>query len=500
MTHPTAQPEHSTADRRPASPLLATIVRHSYHAPRHPWAGAIATWSAALLLGLGVAGAGALATWRGALPQLLGAVHLEPVSPNTTDVVDSVEITPPTPVAAQQAAAPSADPASTVEQISVGRGDTLVSLLSDAGAPRDQVHGAVEAIRPLFDPRDLKEGQPVNLIIDQGADDTPPRLVGLAVQTDADRVVRVQRDDTGGFTASEERPPLTRSVVRFAATIDDSLYGAASQAGLPVAVTTDVIRAFSYDIDFQRDIHAGDRFEVLVERFADDNGATVKWGDFLFARLVTGADELIIYRYAPSDDGIADFFTPKGDSVRKALLRTPIDGARISSGFGMRRHPILGYSKMHKGIDFAAPTGTPVLAAGDGVIDTIGLNGSYGNYVRLRHSTEYSTAYAHLSRFAKGLKPRQRIRQGDVIGYVGTTGRSTGPHLHYEILTRGRQVNPAGVKFRSGRSLAGKELVKFKDRQRAVDRMLRDLPIVTAAIPDAPPLLATPHPSVATAE
>ena len=166
----------------------------------------------------------------------------------------------------------------------------------------------------------------------------------------------------------------------------------------------------------------------------------------------------------------------------RAKIRMAIDGARISSGFGMRRHPVLGYSKMHKGIDFAAPTGTPILAAGDGVVDKIGRAGAYGNYIRLRHDGKYSTAYAHMSRFARGLKPGSRVRQGQTIGYVGTTGRSTGPHLHYEILTAGKQVNPQGVKFQTGRRLTGKELAAFNARKRKSDSELAEAPVLSAMV------------------
>ena len=177
------------------------------------------------------------------------------------------------------------------------------------------------------------------------------------------------------------------------------------------------------------------------------------------------------YRFVDRD-GMADFYNEKGESLRKALLKTPIDGARLTSGFGNRMHPILGYSAFHKGVDFAAPTGTPIQAAGDGVIEQRNWNGSYGNYVRIRHSAEYATAYAHLSRFAAGLKEGARVRQGQVIGFVGSTGRSTGPHLHYEILRRGAQVNPVNVKFPTGRKLDGIDLTRFRFARTETDRTM----------------------------
>ncbi|PJI41099.1 M23 family metallopeptidase, partial [Ferrovibrio sp.] len=175
-----------------------------------------------------------------------------------------------------------------------------------------------------------------------------------------------------------------------------------------------------------------------------------------------------------SDGGDADYFTPAGSSVRKALLRTPIDGARLTSGFGLRRHPILGYSLMHKGVDFGAQTGTPIQAAGDGVVETAGWHGGYGQYVRIKHGNGYATAYAHMSRI--GVKNGQRVRQGQVIGAVGTTGRSTGPHLHYEVMQNGKQISPTGVRFPSGRKLEGREFERFRRAAGALDEEFRETP------------------------
>ena len=179
-----------------------------------------------------------------------------------------------------------------------------------------------------------------------------------------------------------------------------------------------------------------------------------------------------LYRFTPSDDQATDYFTAKGSSGKRMLMRTPIDGARLTSGFGLRRHPILGYNKLHRGVDFGAATGTPVMAAGNGVIETASWFGGYGRYVRLRHVNTYSTAYAHLSRFARGVKPGMRVRQGQVIGYVGTSGRSTGPHLHYEVLVKAAQINPMGVKLPTGRTLSGRDLAAFQENVARIATLL----------------------------
>jgi murein DD-endopeptidase MepM/ murein hydrolase activator NlpD len=286
-------------------------------------------------------------------------------------------------------------------------------------------------------------------------------LVSLSLQPSVDRDLQVTRDLDGGFTAFAVDRPLTHRNVAVRGEINSSLFEATQEAGVPVAVIAAAIKAFSYDVDFQRDIQPGDSFEFVYDRLDDEDGNLAKPGDLLYASLTLSGKTYEIYRYEMSD-GFVDYFNPKGESVRKALLRTPVDGARITSGYGMRNHPILGYSKMHKGVDFGAPTGTPIFAAGDGIITKMGPFSSYGNYIRLKHNATYVTAYAHISRFAKGLHVGSRVHQGDVIAYVGATGRATGPHLHFEVLVNGAQVNPTSVKLPSGSKLAGADLKKFK--------------------------------------
>lgn len=493
------------------NPLLRSIVRHSYERPRLPWFRFGAAVAGAALLGIGI-GIGSAGLIFPAEPEET-VVATAQAPAGEFDSPDNVLAMPGEPPSEDQEGAGSEDPAvepledtatapgPTQETVTVESGDNLMSILIEAGVSRTEAFASIETLRPLFNPRDLRVDQELTIILappppdtETTADSDLPRLLELSFDTDVDRRVVLSRGDDGQLSAREERTELTVALTRISGTIDDSLFAAAARAGMPATVTTELIRMFSYDVDFQRDIHPGDQFELLVERHQDPDGRTLKWGDILYAKLVTTDDTLPIYRFTPADDGIPDFFNPKGESVRKALLRTPIDGARISSGFGMRRHPILGYSKMHKGLDFAAPTGTPILAAGDGVIEKIGRAGAYGNYIRLRHDGKYSTAYAHMSRFAKGLKPGSRVRQGQTIGYVGTTGRSTGPHLHYEILTAGKQINPQGVRFQTGRRLAGKELRAFEERKREVDRLLAQTPVLSAmAAPAGPKSEAPPQ-------
>ncbi|WP_142850722.1 peptidoglycan DD-metalloendopeptidase family protein [Telmatospirillum sp. J64-1] len=359
--------------------------------------------------------------------------------------------------------------------VEVDRGDTLLNLLLKVGVERAEAMTAIDALRKVYNPRQLRVGQQVTVSFERPADGigTGP-FNGIILQPEAGRLVSAQRDENG-FQAAEEMRETTRQIAKFGATIESSLFAAASSTGLPAPVVVEMMKALSYDVDFQRDIRSGDNFEVLVERFYDNKGNLVREGDLLYASLTLSGRAITLYRYEDSA-GIVDWYTANGESVRKALLRTPVDGARISSNFGMRKHPILGYSRMHKGVDFAVPIGTPVMAAGDGVVEKAGNFGAYGYYVRIRHSDKYATAYAHLSRFAQGVRAGARVRQGQIIAYSGNTGRSTGPHLHYEVLAGNEQVNPLSVKFQSGNKLAGKELQKFKVAMAETERMLAQLP------------------------
>ena len=365
---------------------------------------------------------------------------------------------------------PSFDWVATIDRtVTVRPGDTLMEAALSAGATANDAHEAIQALAEIFDPRRLRAGQELRITFaNDAASDWNTRLLAINVSLDVDREVAALRAPAGDFSPHEIWKPLERRTVRAAGTIDDSLFLAAERAGLPMNTIMELIRVYSWDVDFQRDIQAGDAFEVYFERLHDETGAAVKEGNILYASMTLSGKEIRLYRFE-TPDGIIDYYNDEGQSVRKALLRTPIDGARLSSGFGMRQHPILGYSRMHQGIDFAAPAGTPIRAAGDGVIDFAGRNSGYGNYVRIRHNSEYMTAYAHLSRFAAGIRQGARVRQGQTIGYVGSTGLATGPHLHYEVLVNNGQVNPMNIKLPAGKRLAGSELAQFQAARRGID-------------------------------
>ena len=355
--------------------------------------------------------------------------------------------------------------------VTVASGDTLLAVLANNGAPRTQAHALVDALEVLYDPRDLQIGQELTLILDRMGHETTLR--GFEIMPDVEATIRVTRNaqDTA-YQAERIATHLEVQRIAAAGAITSSLAADTGTAGVPYAVLMPLIRAYSYTVDFQRDIRDGDRFEVLFEREYFDDGRVARDGEVLYARLQLGDRDLPVYRFETSD-GYIDYFDRDGLSVRRALLRTPIDGARLSSGYGYRRHPILGYTRLHRGVDFAAPTGTPIFAAGDGVIERLGPNAGYGNYIRIRHTGRLGTAYAHMSRFARGLAPGARVRQGQVIGHVGSTGLSTGPHLHYEVLQDGVQVNPLSVDLPIGRELTGSDLVAFRARMDDIDASFR---------------------------
>lgn len=386
--------------------------------------------------------------------------------------------------------------------IEVRPGDTLMNLLTDKGVDRREAHAAIEALRTVFDPRHLRAGQRLALALspsalgfrstsdtvgndtdpapvdrpvsEAGRDDGPLMLQRVVFRPRDTQEIAVARDADGNFTAAERARALVPRRTVASGTIDSSLYVAADRAGLPPAVIVTMMKPFAYDVDFQRDIRPGDSFTVMYDRMIDpQTGEDVRQGLPAYAELQVGGRVLTAYRFV-DDDGDAAYFTAAGRDVRKALLLTPIDGARVSSGYGLRRHPVLGYTKMHRGVDFAAPRGTSIYAAGNGVIDRIGRWGAYGNYIRIRHgSTRYSTAYAHMHRFARGLRKGMTVKQGQVIGFVGSTGRSTGPHLHYEVLRNGKQVNPRTIEQLDGQQLEGSNLARFEDHKRRIDRQIR---------------------------
>lgn len=341
------------------------------------------------------------------------------------------------------------------------KGDTLFGLLMDAGAIRDDANAAVAALADVRSPRQLEAGQEVQVLFDTAANvDSRTTLARLIIPVAFGEDVIVANSGQG-FSARIAKADFTQIKSYAEGVIDDSLYLAAERQGVPAPVIAELIRLFSFDVDFQRDVWAGDSFQLYYERSLTRDGDAEPNGRIVAASLKLRGKELAYFRHLDSE-GNVEYYTAEGQSARKMLMKTPIDGARLSSRYGMRKHPILGYNRMHKGMDFAAPTGTPIYAAGNGVVEKASVVGSYGKYILIRHNSTYSTAYGHLSRYAKGIGTGSRVRQGQIIGYVGATGGATGPHLHYEVLVRGAQVNPSSLRYPKDKDLAGEELASFR--------------------------------------
>ena len=357
----------------------------------------------------------------------------------------------------------------------------------DLGAEGSEVFEILNAMKKVYNPKYISAGNfitikyRVEIIYSKEKSAKEKRKVFItevSFSPEVERRIIVARiensDDSHSYKAQEIIKKLTKKMLKYEGTIKNGLYVDATDVGISPKIVIDMINLFSFDIDFQRDIRGGDKFQVFFESYFDEDGVRIKDGEILFTWIDLQTSKAFnMYRFQRLNKRV-EYFNEKGVSVRKSLLRTPINGARISSGFGRRHHPILGYRKMHKGIDFAAPRGTPIFAAGDGKITHYGRNGAYGNYVRIRHNSKYSTAYGHASRFARGLKVGSRVKQGQVVAYVGTTGRSTGPHLHYEVLQNGKQINPRSIKGTSGVTLKGKELTKFKAEKTAIDQEMQN--------------------------
>ena len=281
------------------------------------------------------------------------------------------------------------------------------------------------------------------------------------------------RKSKNKFIVKENILQLYKKEVVIKSVIKNNLYSSAVQSGIEPNIIIEFARIFGFEVDFQRDIRKGDWFELLYEKFEDDNERVRDTGKIIYASMFVNGEEINLYHF--KDKNSDDFFNIKGQSITKSLMKTPINGARLSSSFGMRKHPILGYNKMHRGTDFAAPSGTPIMASGSGTITRARWCGGGGNCVKIRHNSTYETIYAHMKSFAKGIKEGKKVKQGQIIGYVGSTGMSTGPHLHYEVVVNGKKVNSQRLKLPSGKKLKGEARKDFELKRIKIDLKLAEL-------------------------
>jgi len=281
------------------------------------------------------------------------------------------------------------------------------------------------------------------------------------------------RKSKNDFVIKENILQLTKKEVVVRNIITNNLYSSAINVGVEPNIIVEFARIYGFEVDFQRDIRKGDWFEILYEKFEDDNNKVRDTGKIIYASMYVNGKEINLYNFNFKNE--MEYYDIKGKSITKSLMKTPINGARLSSSFGMRKHPILGYNKMHKGTDFAAPSGTPIMASGSGTITRARWCGGGGNCVKIKHNSTYETIYAHMKNFAKGVKEGKKVKQGQVIGYVGSTGMSTGPHLHYEVIVNGKKVNSQRLKLPSGKTLKGNAREQFELERIMIDLKLSEL-------------------------
>ncbi|KJC62806.1 membrane protein [Bradyrhizobium sp. LTSPM299] len=365
----------------------------------------------------------------------------------------------------------------------VKKGDSISSILRDQGATPDEAKAIAATLGPRGRDGGLKEGQKVRILMAPSAPGLRLQPYRVIVANDSVVEAVAALSDMGKYVAVDVQSMNTVTDTADNSKDDDdeddgtgvrlyqSIYETALRNKVPSTIIEDMVKIYSYDVDFQRKVQPGDSFDVFYAG-EDEGVASTEKTEVLYASLTVGGETKKYYRFQSSDDGLVDYYDETGKSAKKFLVRKPVANAIMRSGFGGRRHPILGYVKMHTGVDWATAYGTPIFASGNGVLEKVGPEGGYGKYIRIKHANGYETAYGHMSAFAKGMEIGKKVRQGQVIGFVGSTGQSTGPHVHYEILVNGRFVDPMRVKLPRGRSLEGPMMASFEKERDRVDAQM----------------------------
>ena len=378
-----------------------------------------------------------------------------------------------------------------VEAVTLQKGDSFIGILTKMGLDYAVATDIYTVFKKVYDVRKLKIGQV--LYITSNTDSRFNELLSIdkiMIEPVSGTRYIVEKNADGKYESRVEQDELKTEVKTITGSIQGNVSSAMQNAGVPSNVAGNFINIFSFSIDFRRDVHAGDQFEVRFEQKLAPNGNVVQNGEIVYAALTLGKDKIELYRYKDKS-GVVDYYDEKGLALKKTLDRKPLEykKARISSRFGRRFHPILKTYRNHDGVDYAAPMGSKVYASGDGVVSLSKWVNGYGYMVKIRHNAEYTTGYAHLRSFAKGIRPGVRVKQGQVIAYVGSTGRSTGPHLHFEVIKNGRKVDPLKVKAATGENLTGAKLTAFKKMVSEIKKASgeQDIAAAEAPIPPTPP-------------
>ena len=342
----------------------------------------------------------------------------------------------------------------------VREGETFTSILDNYSLDKKEISLIKKKINEKVNLNRLSTNQKILFTIDQSDNSIKEFIFQIS---NKERIILTQDTENKNFNQEIVLTKLEKKVIYNESSILSSLYKSATIQKVPTNIIIEFARIYGFQVDFQRDIRKKDKFQIMYEAFFDENKRLIETGDILFANLILSGKDNSLYYF--DKEGNTGHYDKNGKSVEKALMKTPINGARLSSPFGMRKHPIDGFNKMHKGTDFAAPMGTPIMASGSGVIKKAGWCGGGGNCVVIKHNSTYQTIYAHMSKFASGIRSGVRVKQGQTIGYVGSTGKSTGPHLHYEVLINGKRVNSQTLKLPSGKILKGENRKIFETKK-----------------------------------
>ena len=354
-------------------------------------------------------------------------------------------------------------------ELKVRNGDSIQRILYDQKISPTEVNNVLNALRREYNVGTLRNDQKVYLIVKREKNGN--FVSRLTVNIDNITSVHVFLNKDNVYETKRVTKVLTKKNHLVETTIDRGIYRTAKQSGIENTIVAQFARLYGFEVDFQRDLKKNDKIKIFYERYLDDDGVPQRTGNIIYSEITNVERNIILYRYEYPNGSIA-YFTPEGKSIEKSLMRTPINGAKLSSRYGFRIHPILGYNQMHQGTDFAAPIGTPVMASGAGTVEYSGWKGGYGKFISIRHSAVYQTNYAHLQDYAKGMRRGAKVQQGQVIGYLGSTGSSTGPHLHYEVVVNGKKENSQTLKLPSAAPLEGNNKNLFEIQKRNIDNLI----------------------------
>jgi murein DD-endopeptidase MepM/ murein hydrolase activator NlpD len=361
----------------------------------------------------------------------------------------------------------------TIINYKIKKGDTIQKILKKYQIKDNEIFNIVNKYKKYASTSQLLVGKKIDIVVEKKLSEKGNSISKFSLPLGNSSVIEISKDENNNFISKKIITKLYKKKVLADNIIKKNLYTSALEVKLNPDTIIEFARIFGFEIDFQRDIRKNDYFKILYEKFYDENGEFIKSGSILYAYMMVNNREISLYKYGNDKD--FGYFNVDGKSVEKALMKTPINGARLSSSFGMRKHPILGFNKMHKGTDFAAPMGTPIMASGSGTIVLAKWCGGGGNCIKIKHNSTYQTIYAHMKSFAKGIKPGKKVRQGEIIGYVGSTGMSTGPHLHYEVVVNGKKVNSQILKLPSGKILKNNERQLFEVHRIKTDVMIAEM-------------------------